>query len=243
DDVPYWADLAKQYEYSADLPEIEFYGGRHRRQIWREPIGGGAAITPWNYPLLLHLAKLAPCLAAGCTVVLKPPPDTPWSATHLGRVIAEQTDIPAGVVNVVTAADPAAGEHLTTDPRVDMVTFTGSAAVGRRIMAAAAPTLKKPALELGGKSPVIALDHSDTATTAMMSGLGMCTHAGQGCAMTSRLLVPRSRYDEAVEAAASGMASVKVGDPTDPEVLQGPQISDRQRERVLGYIDKGKAEG
>jgi aldehyde dehydrogenase (NAD+) len=124
-----------------------------------------------------------------------------------------------------------------------MVTFTGSAAVGKRIMAAVAPTLKKVALELGGKSALIVLDDADVATAAGMAGLGMCTHAGQGCAMTTRLVVPRQRYDEAVEAAVAGMASVKVGDPTDPEVLQGPQVSARQRERVLGYIDTGIAEG
>ncbi|HEV3227490.1 MAG TPA: aldehyde dehydrogenase family protein [Acidimicrobiales bacterium] len=243
DDLPFWADMAVSYQYEHDLPETEFYGGRHRRQVWREAVGVVAAINPWNYPLYLHIAKLGPALAAGCTVVLKPPPDTPWSATHIGRLIAERTDIPPGVVNIVSAADPAAGEVLTTDPRVDMVTFTGSADTGRRIMAAAAPTLKKIALELGGKSALIALDDSDVATTAMFAGLGMCTHAGQGCAMTSRLLVPRSRYDEAVEAAVSGMAGVKVGDPTDPEVLQGPQISARQRDRVLGYIEQGKKEG
>src|SRR5205085_2658944 len=131
----------------------------------------------------------------------------------------------------------------TTDPRVDMITFTGSAMTGRRIMAAAAPTLKKIALELGGKSALVVLDDADIAETAMFAGLGMCTHAGQGCAMASRLVVPRDRFDEAVEAAASGMASVKVGDPTDPEVLQGPQINAVQRDRVLGYIDKGRAEG
>jgi aldehyde dehydrogenase (NAD+) len=176
-------------------------------------------------------------------VVLKPPPDTPWSATHIGRIVAERTDIPPGVVNIVTAADPVAGEQLTTDPRVDMVAFTGSAMTGRRIMAAAAPTLKKIALELGGKSAIIALDDADVATTALIAGMGMCTHAGQGCAMTSRLLVPRTRFDEAVESAAAGMAGVKVGDPADPEVMQGPQISARQRERVLGYIEQGKAEG
>jgi aldehyde dehydrogenase (NAD+) len=243
DELPYWADMAVSYPYESDLPEMEFYGARHRRQVWREPIGVVAAITPWNYPLLLHLAKLGPSLAAGCTVVLKPPPDTPWSATHIGRIVSERTDIPPGVLNVVTAADPVAGEQLTVDPRVDMVAFTGSAMTGRRIMAAAAPTLKRIALELGGKSAVIALDDADVATTALMAGMGMCTHAGQGCAMTSRLLVPNDRYDEAVESAVAGMAGVKVGDPADPEVMQGPQISARQRERVLGYIEQGRAEG
>ena len=117
-DFPHWADVAESYPYDTDLPETEFWGAHHRRQVWREPVGVVAAITAWNYPLFLNLAKLGPALAAGCAVVLKPPPDTPWSATHLGRLIAERTDIPPGVVNIVTAADPAAGEVLTTDPRV-----------------------------------------------------------------------------------------------------------------------------
>jgi len=242
-DFPHWADVAESYPYDTDLPETEFWGAHHRRQVWREPVGVVAAITAWNYPLFLNLAKLGPALAAGCAVVLKPPPDTPWSATHLGRLIAERTDIPPGVVNIVTAADPAAGEVLTTDPRVDMITFTGSAMTGRRIMAAAAPTLKKIALELGGKSAMIVLDDANIEEAALGTAFGMCTHGGQGCAMTSRLLVPRSRYDEAVEAAVTGMASVKVGDPTDPEVLQGPQINARQRERILAYLEKAKEEG
>ena len=242
-DFPFWAGMATGYQYDTDLPETEFWGARHRRQIWREPVGVVAAITAWNYPFFLHLAKLGPSLAAGCTVVLKPPPDTPWSATHIGRLIAERTDIPPGVVNIVTAADPAAGEHLTTDPRVDMITFTGSAMTGRKIMVAAAPTLKKIALELGGKSALIALDDADIPTSALMAGMGMCTHGGQGCAMTTRLLVPESRYDEAVEAAVSGMAGVKVGDPNDPEVLQGPQINARQRDRILGYVETARSEG
>ena len=241
--LTWWAELAESYEWITHLPVAEFYGSKSRREVWREPVGVVAAITAWNYPLFLNLAKLGPILAAGCTVVLKPAPDTPWSGTHIGRLIAEQTDIPPGVVNIVTAADPAAGELLTTDPRVDMVTFTGSAAVGRRIMEAVAPTLKKVALELGGKSAQILLDDADIATSALMTGLGMCTHAGQGCAMSTRLVVPRDRYDEAVDAAVAGMASVRVGDPTDPEVLQGPQVSARQRERVLGYIEQGRAEG
>src|SRR5205085_9965976 len=236
-DFRHWIDVATSYPYDTSLPETEFWGAHHRRQVWREPVGVVAAITAWNYPFFLHLAKLGPALAAGGTVVLKPPPDTPWSATHLGRLIAERTDIPPGVVNIVTAADPAAGEILTTDPRVDMITFTGSAATGRRIMQAAAPTLKKLALELGGKSAMIALDDAAIGEVALGTGFGMCTHAGQGCAMTTRLLVPQSRYDEAVDAAVAGMAAVKVGDPTDPETFQGPQVNARQRERVLGYIE------
>jgi aldehyde dehydrogenase (NAD+) len=242
-DFLHWADVATTYPYETALPDTEFWGAHHRRQIWREPVGVVAAITAWNYPFFLNLAKLGPALASGCTVVLKPPPDTPWSGTQIGRLIAERTDIPPGVVNIVTAADPAAGEVLTTHRDVDMITFTGSAAVGRRIMEAAAPTLKKVALELGGKSAMIVLDDANVEDAALGTGFGMCTHAGQGCAMTTRLLVPRSRYDAAVDAAVTGMGSVKVGDPNDPEVLQGPQINARQRDRILGYIEKAKAEG
>jgi aldehyde dehydrogenase (NAD+) len=211
--------------------------------VRREAVGVVGAITAWNFPLYLDLAKLGPALAAGCTVVLKPPPDTPWSATHLGRIIAERTDIPAGVVNVVASSDHAIGEMLTTDPRVDMITFTGSTMTGRRIMAAASATLKKLALECGGKSANILLDDVDLAATAPFASLAVCTHAGQGCAIPTRLLVPRTRYDEAVELAAATMASIVPGDPRDPSVLCGPLVSDRQRERVLGYVDKGVADG
>ena len=242
-DFVHWATVAETYPFDTNLPETEFWGAHHRRQVWREPVGVVGAITAWNYPFFLNLAKLGPALAAGCTVVLKAPPDTPWSATHIGRLIAERTDIPPGVVNIVTAADPAAGEVLTTHPDVDMITFTGSAAVGRRIMEAAAPTLKKIALELGGKSAMIVLDDANVEEAALGTGFGMCTHAGQGCAMTTRLLVPRAQYAAAVDAAVTGMASVKVGDPNDPEVLQGPQINARQRDRILGYIETAKKEG
>jgi aldehyde dehydrogenase (NAD+) len=202
------------------------------------------AITPWNFPLNLNLAKLGPALAAGNTVVLKPAPDTPWSATVLGRIIAEETDIPAGVVNVVASSDHLVGEVLTTDPRVDMITFTGSTATGRRIMAKGAETVKKVFLELGGKSANIVLDDApDPGGAIAVSAIGVCTHAGQGCAITTRLLVPRSRYDEFVELADAMMASVTYGDPWDAANLQGPLISAKQRDRVLGYIEKGKAEG
>ncbi len=133
-------------------------------------------------------------------MVLKPAPDTPWSATNLGRIIAERTDIPAGVVNVVASSDHSVGEMLSTDPRVDLVTFTGSTATGRRVMECAAATVKKVFLELGGKSAMIVLDDVDI--TKALPGVGMlCTHAGQGCAITTRLLLPRSRYDEGLEIA------------------------------------------
>ncbi len=243
DDLAYWAAQPDRYEYEHWLPVREVFGQPQRRLIRREPIGVVGAITPWNFPLYLNLAKLGPALAAGNTVVLKPAPDTPWSATALGRLIAEETDIPAGVVNVVASSDHLVGEVLTTDPRVDMITFTGSTVTGRHIMAKASDTVKKVFLELGGKSANIVLEDADLASSVPISAMGVCTHSGQGCAITTRLLVHRSRYDEAVEMAAEGMASVTYGDPWDPANFQGPLISAKQRQRVLGYIEKGKAEG
>ncbi|HTZ08872.1 MAG TPA: aldehyde dehydrogenase family protein [Acidimicrobiales bacterium] len=244
EDLGYWVEQPTRYEYERWLPERDVFGQPQRRLIRREAVGVVGAITPWNFPLNLNLAKLAPALAAGNTVVLKPAPDTPWSATALGRMVAEETDIPAGVVNVVASSDHLVGEVLTTDPRVDMITFTGSTATGRRIMAKGAETVKKVFLELGGKSANIVLDDvEDPAAAIGLSAVGVCTHAGQGCAITTRLLLPRSRYEEFLEVAASMMGSVTYGDPWDGANLQGPVISARQRERVLGYIAAGTAEG
>jgi aldehyde dehydrogenase (NAD+) len=244
EDLGYWVDQPVRYEYERWLPERAVFGQPQRRLVRREPIGVVGAITPWNFPLNLNLAKLGPALAAGNTVVLKPAPDTPWSATVLGRIIAEETDIPAGVVNVVASSDHLVGEVLTTDPRVDMITFTGSTATGRRIMAKGSDTVKKVFLELGGKSANIVLDDvEDPGGAIAVSAIGVCTHSGQGCAITTRLLLPRSRYDEFLELADAMMAGVTYGDPWDSSNLQGPLISAKQRDRVMGYIEKGKAEG
>ena len=240
--VPYWADLAERYDYETPMPDTEAMGIASRRVLRREAAGVVGAITPWNVPLLLNLCKVGPALAAGCTVVLKPAPDTPWCGTTLGRLIAEQTDIPAGVVNVVASSDHLLGEMLATDPRIDMVTFTGSTATGRRVMANAAGTVKKVFLELGGKSATIILD--DANLKAALTAIGMiCIHGGQGCAITTRLLLPRSRYEEGVELARKSFERVAYGDPTNPANIQGPQISERQRQRVLGYIAKAQEQG
>jgi len=201
------------------------------------------AITPWNVPHQINLAKLGPALAAGNTVVLKPAPDTPWCATVLGRLVAEETDIPAGVVNIVTSSDHALGEMLATDPRVDQVSFTGSTATGRRVMAAAAPTLKKVFLELGGKSAFVVLDDADFRGAIGTAAFTVCTHAGQGCAITTRLVVPRGRFDEAAELAAGTLSKLPAGDPTDPGTICGPLISARQRDRVEGYLTLAVDEG
>jgi aldehyde dehydrogenase (NAD+) len=243
DDMIWDIELAERYQWEYELGAHEFFGMRSNRLVVREPIGVCGAITPWNFPFMLNLSKITPALAAGCTVVLKPAPDTPFSATWIGKLVAEQTDIPAGVFNVVTASDPAeVAEVLTGSPDVDMISFTGSSAVGKRITERGAANLKRVFLELGGKSANIVLD--DAKFPDALAGASMvCMHSGQGCAITTRLLLPRSRYDEGVEIVKAGFESFAYGDPNEFENMAGPLINARQRERVLGYIEKGKQEG
>jgi aldehyde dehydrogenase (NAD+) len=242
-DVGWHANLVDSYEWERGVADADVMGARHLRSVRREPMGVVAAITTWNAAFFLNLAKVVAALAAGNTVVLKPAPETPWQATTLGRVIAERTDIPPGVVNVVAGTSLELAQKLTTDPRVDMVTFTGSTTVGRKIMGQAAPTLKRLALELGGKSAAVVLpDANFGLAVGWTTGL-LCGNAGQTCAALTRLLLPRSRYEEGLEAACQALANVRVGDPWDPNTGQGPQISAAQRERVLRYIDIGNSEG
>jgi aldehyde dehydrogenase (NAD+) len=236
-------DLLADYSWETDLGVAEPMGIPTRRTVLREPIGVVAAITPWNVPNQINLAKIGPALAAGCTVVLKPAPDTPWVACELARIVAEHTDIPAGVFNVVTPSSTEVAAQLTTDPRVDMVSFTGSTDTGRAIMTAAAPTLKKVFLELGGKSAAIVLDDADVSASAAATAFAACIHAGQGCALSTRLVVPRARYDEAVQAAAETMAAIGVADPAEPDAICGPVISQAQRDRVEGYLRLAEQEG
>ncbi|HJR24557.1 MAG TPA: aldehyde dehydrogenase family protein [Acidimicrobiales bacterium] len=237
------AEMIDEFPWSRSLGPKDSLGiGNSEREVWKEPIGVVGVIVPWNFPIEIILNKLGPVLAMGNTCVLKPAPDTPWNATRLGRLVAEHTDIPPGVVNVVTSSDHLVGEGLSTSPLVDMVAFTGSTATGRRIMAAAAATLKPVFLELGGKSVNLILDDADLA--GAMAGAGFtCFHAGQGCAISTRLLVPRVRYDEAVELATEAFRGVTYGDPTDPGNIMGPLVSARQRERVLGYIESAREQG
>jgi aldehyde dehydrogenase (NAD+) len=237
------ADMAESYEWERDLGNASPLGIPSHRWVRREATGVVGAITPWNVPHQINLAKLGPALAAGNTVVLKPAPDTPWCVTVLGRLIAEETDIPAGVVNIVASSDHALGEMLATDSRVDQVTFTGSTATGRRVMAAAAPTLKKVFLELGGKSAFVVLDDADFRGAIGTAAFTVCTHAGQGCAITTRLVVPRQRLDEATELAAATLSALPAADPTDPGTICGPLISARQRDRVEGYLALAVDEG
>jgi acyl-CoA reductase-like NAD-dependent aldehyde dehydrogenase len=241
--VRYYANLLKTYEMTEDLGNIESRGMQHHRWVEKEAAGVVAAIIAYNYPNQLALAKLAPALAAGCTVILKAAPDTPLVTLALGELIANHTDIPAGVVNVISGADPQVGAVLTTDPGVDMVTFTGSTPTGRAIMSAASDTLKRVFLELGGKSAAIILDDADFNMAAVFAAFSMVTHAGQGCALTSRLLVPRKHKDEIVELIKTNFSHVRHGDPNDPKTYMGPLISEKQRDKVDGMVQRAVAAG
>nr|WP_090281321.1 aldehyde dehydrogenase family protein [Mycolicibacterium komanii]CRL77485.1 NAD-dependent aldehyde dehydrogenase [Mycolicibacterium komanii] len=244
DGLKYPARLIDSFEWEADLGDkvISVTGVNTRRKVWHEPVGVVGAIVPWNFPFEVTINKLGQALATGNTVVLKPAPNTPFNATRLGRLIAEKTDIPAGVVNVVTASDHFVGEELTLSPKVDMISFTGSTVVGKRIMEKGAATMKRLFLELGGKSATIVLDDADF-NTACLIGIGPLMHAGQGCAAPTRMLLPRSRYDEGVAILKGLYENIKPGDPQDPATICGPVISAKQQQRILGYIRKGLNEG
>lgn len=207
----------------------------------REPIGVVAAITAYNFPFFLNLAKLIPALAAGCTVVLKPSPFTPFSAFLLGE-IAEQVGIPAGVLNIVNGGIDV-GEVITTDPRVDLVTFTGSDKVGSLIQAQAAPTLKRVILELGGKSAMIVRADADLAAAAATGLAGFTIHCGQGCALLTRHIVHNSVRAEFVERLGAMAVAVKVGDARDPATMMGPLIREQARARTAAYVEEALGEG
>jgi aldehyde dehydrogenase (NAD+) len=238
----FYADLAEGYPYDTRVGD-DGGDGAPKSWLFREPVGVVGAITPWNIPIELDLAKVGAALAAGCTVVLKPSPLSPWSATHLGRLVAERTEMPPGVFNVVSSSSNEVAALLTTDPRVDAVAFTGSTATGKRVMAAAAGTVKRVMLELGGKSANVILDDANLEEIVPLAASFACFNAGQSCILPSRLLVPRSRLDDCVELAAHGLRNVPYGDPTDPDVFMGPLITGEQRERVLGYVERGRREG
>ncbi len=242
DALLYPARMIDEFAWERDLGDATVFGINSARQVWKESLGVIGAITPWNYPFEVTINKIGQILATGNTMVLKPAPDTPWNATRLGRLMLEKTDIPAGVVNVVTSSDHLVGEELTLSPMVDMISFTGSTVTGKRIMEKGAATLKRVFLELGGKSAMIVLDDADFPAVVPMGSM-VCMHAGQGCAMQTRMLLPRSRYDEGVELITAGMAQMPYGDPNDMGNFMGPLISSKQRDRVLGYIETGQREG
>ena len=210
--------------------------------VIREPFGVVGAITPWNYPLHQIMAKVAPALAAGCTVVLKPSEVAPLNAFLLAEA-CESIGLPAGVLNIVTGYGPVVGEAIVSHPLVDMISFTGSLRAGRRIAALAAESVKKVTLELGGKSAFVVLDDAPFEKAIPNGARNAMFNSGQTCSAWTRMIVPRSRYKEAVDAAAQAVGGLKVGDPLDTSTRVGPLISATQRERVEGYIAKGKQEG
>ncbi|MBM3734155.1 MAG: aldehyde dehydrogenase family protein [Acidobacteria bacterium] len=210
--------------------------------IVREPVGVVGAITPWNYPLHQIMAKVAPALAAGCTVVLKPSEVAPMNAFLLAEA-CESIGLPAGVFNIVSGYGPVVGEAIATHPLVDMVSFTGSLRAGRRVMALAADTIKRVTLELGGKSANVILDDAPLDKAVSVGVKNAMLNSGQTCSAWTRMIVPRSRQDEAVEIARQTIAGLKVGDPLDPSTKLGPLVSAAQRARVEGYIAAGKSEG
>ncbi|WP_442008870.1 aldehyde dehydrogenase family protein [Mycobacterium sp. 2YAF39] len=236
------AGLIDDFEWERTLDGGGLFGERNVRTVVKESVGAVAAITPSNFPIEVILNKLGPALAAGNTVVLKPDPHTPWNATRLGRLVAEHTDIPAGVLNVVTTPSNDVASILATDPRVDMISFTGSTAVGKLLMRQGADTMKRMFLELGGKSVAIVLDDANPAAI-LGAAIGVCVHAGQACAATTRMLVHRSLYDEAVAAVTAAYQGVPVGDPVLPETLVGPVISAAQKERVLTAVERARGDG
>ena len=211
-------------------------------RVLREPVGVLGAITPWNYPLNQIAAKVAPALAAGCTVVLKPSEVVPLNAFILAEVI-EAAGLPAGVFNLVTGTGPVVGEAIAGHPGVDMVSFTGSTRAGRRVSELASATVKPVAMELGGKSPNVILDDADLAQ-AVPDGVAKCfLNSGQTCSALTRMLVPREKLAEAEEIAAATAEAFTPGDPFEDSTRLGPLVSEVQRERVRGYIEKGEAEG
>jgi betaine-aldehyde dehydrogenase len=210
--------------------------------VTREPVGVVACITPWNYPLHQIAAKVAPALAAGCTVVLKPSEVAPLNAFILAEIV-DSVGLPKGVFNLVTGYGPVVGEALAKHPDVDMVSFTGSTRAGKRVSELAAATVKRVALELGGKSASVVLDDADL-TAAVKGTVSACfLNSGQTCSAHTRMLVPESRYAEAAKLASEEAAKYSLGDPFDEKTRLGPLVSAAQRERVRGYIRKGIEEG
>jgi aldehyde dehydrogenase (NAD+) len=208
----------------------------------REPMGVVGAIIPWNFPLMIGMWKIAPALACGCAVVLKPAELTPLTALKIGE-LALEAGLPPGVLNVVPGFGKTAGQAIVDHPDIDKVTFTGSPGVGKQILRGAAGNLKRVTLELGGKSANIIFPDADLDAAVKAAGAGIFFNTGQVCSAGSRILVHRDVYDEVVERLAARAASVRLGDPRDEKTSMGPLISDTQMQRVMGYIDVGRNEG
>lgn len=224
---------------------IDAHGAAGKTLLRYEPLGVVSILTPWNFPHTLNVMKVCAALAAGNTVVLKPSPLAPLAGLALARIIDEHTDIPPGVVNVVTPTDVESSKLLTVDPRIDMVSFTGSSVVGREVMSAAGASMKRLLLELGGKSASIVLDDAviDDEQLERMLFESCSFHAGQACILQSRLLLPDAIHDEVVDRLVALAQSIKVGDPTDPDVTMGPLISAAQCKRVQEHVIRALDDG
>lgn len=234
--LDYYTNLAREYPF-----EERRQGVLQPVVVRREPVGVVGAIVPWNVPLFTAMLKFAPAMAAGCTMVLKPAPETPLDSYVLAEV-AEEAGLPAGVLNVVPAGREN-GQHLVTHPAVDKIAFTGSSAAGKRIAALCGEQLKRVTLELGGKSAAILLDDADLDATIPQLLPAATMNNGQACVAQTRILAPRGRYDEVVDTLVDHVNGMKVGPSLDPETIVGPLVAERQRTRVEGYIAAGREEG
>jgi acyl-CoA reductase-like NAD-dependent aldehyde dehydrogenase len=237
----YFAEMAEQLPLEQEI-SVPPFPAQSKNYVLREPMGVCGQIIPWNFPLMMAVWKIGPALCTGNAIVLKPASDTPCSALELARII-DETDLPKGVVNVIHGSGAECGEELCTSPLVDKVALTGSTEVGRRVQQLAAGTIKKVTLELGGKSANIILDDADLDMAIDGSLFGCFFHQGQACESGTRLLVPEKLHDEIVQRLVARAKTITIGDPTDFNSAQGPLISARQRETVLGYIKAGVDEG
>jgi acyl-CoA reductase-like NAD-dependent aldehyde dehydrogenase len=243
----HYAELALTFEFEEQLPtrvsESMLGTQVNCGIVYRQPAGVCGLIPTWNFPIFVAVQKLGPALATGCTAVFKPSPWGPLVNLFLAELI-EEADLPPGVVNFVTGQSTAIAEALVSDPRVDKLSFTGSVATGKKIMAAAAPTLKRVHLELGGKSVAIFLDTDNLDAIAPLAASPTFFHAGQGCAMSTRVLVPREAHDPLVQKMVDFVhGMVKIGDPADPSTFLGPVVRAERRAKIEEYIESGKREG
>jgi acyl-CoA reductase-like NAD-dependent aldehyde dehydrogenase len=251
-DMPYellasYGELARSYHFEEMLPVLVGQTPMgtmvNNGMVYHQPVGVCGLIPTWNFPFFVTVQKIGPALATGCTMVIKPSPYAPLIDLLIAEAI-EECDLPPGVFNVVAGESPELGAALVESPMIDKISFTGSVATGKRIMAAAAPTLKRVHLELGGKSAAIVLDDADLDQVAPFAATPAFFHAGQGCAMCTRVLVPKERHDGLIERLAGFLGGfVKIGDPADPSVLIGPVIREERRQKIEEYIASGKQEG
>jgi betaine-aldehyde dehydrogenase len=243
-DLPFTVDNIRFFASAArdthGNPAGEFLGG-YTSIYRREPVGVVGQITPWNYPLMMAIWKIGPALAAGCTIVLKPAPGTPLTTLMLAELCSE-AGIPAGVVNVLTGGNET-GQAIVEHPDIRMVSITGSAGTGKKVMKAAADTLKRVHLELGGKAPILVFDDADADAVASKVTLAATFNTGQDCTAATRLYVHEDRQRDVTDAVVEAFKQVKVGDPFEDGVVMGPMISHMQRERVQGFIERAKAQG